>query len=44
LIDTQIKDLELEKKSITWNIQNILAYPELLKVQNEKLESIKQEI
>jgi hypothetical protein len=44
LIDKNITKLEDEKKVITENIHNIIAYPELLKAQNEKVEDIKQKI
>lgn len=44
LILTQIKNLEIEKKSIVGNIQNIIQYPDLIEAQNIKLQKIKEKI
>lgn len=44
LITSQIQALKAEQKSIITNIQNIIAYPDLLEAQNKKVQNIKQEI
>jgi hypothetical protein len=44
LISDTIQDLEIKKKHIAENIQNIIKFPDLLETQNEELQRIKQEI
>lgn len=44
LIAINIEELEIKKRSISENIQNILNYPDLLESQNEELQKIKKEI
>lgn len=43
-IQSTIKELEVKRKGITSNINNLLPYPDLLKAQNDELQEIKKEI